>query len=204
MVELSDAIHRRRMVRSFDPRPLPEGTLDTILELALHAPSAGFSQGWAFVVLEGPDQTARYWDLTLPAAPRARFPWAGLLDAPALIIPLAHAQAYVDRYAEADKATTGLGRSADDWSVPYWLVDTAMASMLMLLGAVDQGLGALFFGIFDHEAALLADLGVPEGYQPIGTIAVGYRSTEPGADRPSTSVARGRRPLDDVVHRGGW
>jgi membrane-associated protease RseP (regulator of RpoE activity) len=76
----------------------------------------------------------------------------------ALIIPLAHAQAYVDRYAEPDKTTTGLGHSADDWPVPYWLVDTAMSSMLMLLAAVDQGLGALFFGIFDHEAELLVDL----------------------------------------------
>ena len=203
-MELSDAIHRRRMVRAFEARPLPPGTLDTILELGLHAPSAGFSQGWAFVVLEGREQTARYWDLTLPEAERDRFPWAGLLAAPALIIPLAHAQAYVDRYGEPDKASTGLGRSADDWPVPYWLVDTAMSSMLMLLGAVDQGLGALFFGIFDHEAELLADLGVPEGHRPIGTIAVGYRSTEPGADRPSRSLARGRRPLEDVVHRGGW
>jgi nitroreductase len=203
-VELSDAIHRRRMVRAFEPRPLPAGVLDTVLELGLHAPSAGFSQGWAFVVLEGPEQTARFWDLTLPEGKRDRFPWTGLLAAPVLIIPLAHAQAYVDRYAEADKGTSGLGRSADDWPVPYWLIDTAMTSMLMLLAAVDQGLGALFFGIFDHEAELLADLGVPTGYRPIGTIALGYRSTEPGADRPSGSLARGRRPLDDVVHRGTW
>ncbi len=203
-MELSDAIRRRRMVRAFEGRPLPAGALDTILELGLHAPSAGFSQGWAFVVLEGPDQTRRYWDLTLPPAERERFGWAGLLAAPALIIPLAHAQAYVDRYGEPDKATAGLGRSADDWPVPYWLIDTAMSSMLMLLAAVDQGLGALFFGIFDHEDQLMADLGVPEGYRPIGTIAVGYRSSEPGADRPSGSLARGRRPLDEVVHRGGW
>ena len=88
--------------------------------------------------------------------------------------------------------------------MPYWLVDTAMSTMLMLLGAVDEGLGALFFGIFDHEDELLAELGVPDGYRPIGTIAVGYRSSEPGADRPSGSLARGRRPLDEVVHRGGW
>jgi len=192
------------MVRAFDARPLPAGTLDSIIELGLHAPSAGFSQGWAFVVLEGPEQTARYWDLTLPVGERDRFPWSGLLAAPALIIPLAHARAYVDRYAEADKASTGLGRSVDDWPVPYWLVDTAMSSMLMLLGAVDQGLGALFFGIFDHEAELLADLGVPDEYRPIGTIAVGYKSEVPGADRPSRSLERGRRPLDDVVHRGRW
>jgi len=199
-VQLEDAIRRRRMVRAFHERPLPPGTLDHILELGLHAPSAGFSQGWAFVVLEGPEQTRRYWDTTLPADRRDGFPWPGLLSAPALIIPLAHAQTYVDRYGEPDKASTGLGDSADDWPVPYWLIDTAMSSMLLLLGAVDAELGALFFGIFDHEDALLAELGVPEGYQPIGTIALGY----PADDRPSGSTGRGRRPLDDVVHRGGW
>ncbi|MGZ4693244.1 MAG: nitroreductase family protein [Acidimicrobiales bacterium] len=199
-MELEDAIRRRRMVRAFDDRPLPPGTLDHILELGLHAPSAGFSQGWAFVVLEGPTETARYWDTTLPPDRRDGFPWPGLLAAPALIIPLAHAQTYVDRYSEPDKAATGLGESAGDWPVPYWLVDTAMSSMLMLLGAVDADLGALFFGIFDHEDRLMAELGVPDGHQPIGTIAIGY----PADDRPSGSAARGRRPLADVVHRGGW
>jgi nitroreductase len=199
-VELVDAIHQRRMVRAFDPRPLEPGTLDRILELGLHAPSAGFSQGWAFVVLEGADQTERYWRTTLPPERRTDFAWAALLQAPVLVIPLANAQAYVDRYAEPDKAATGLGRSAADWPVPYWLVDTAMSTMLMLLGVVDERLGALFFGIFDHERRLMSELGVPDAYRPIGTIAIGHRA----ADRPSPSLVRGRRPLEQVVHRGGW
>ncbi len=84
--------------------------------------------------------------------------------------------------------------------MPYWLVDTAMSTMIMLLAAVDEGLGALFFGIFQHQATLMRELGVPGGHQPIGTIAIGYRAP----DRPSPSLARGRRPLDEVVHRGSW
>jgi nitroreductase len=201
-MELEQAIRRRRMVREFEDRPLPAGLVDHLLEMATHAPSAGFSQGWAFVVLEGREQTDRYWNVTLPPEKRAAFPWPGLLAAPALVIPLADPQAYVDRYAEPDKASTGLGGSADDWPMPYWLVDTAMSAMLILLGAVDAELGALFFGIFDHEDALMAELGVPDGYRPIGTIAIGYPATVVG--RPSRSVERGRRPPDDVVHRGGW
>ena len=155
-------------------------------------------------MLEGPAQTARYWDVTLPPAAGDDFAYPGLLRAPALIVPLADPQAYVARYAEADKARTGLGLggSAEDWPVPYWLVDTAMSAMLVLLGAVDQDLGALFFGLFDHADVLARALGVPERYRPIGTIAVGY--PDRAHDRPGASAGRGRRPLDQIVHRGGW
>jgi nitroreductase len=188
------------MVRAFERRPLPPGALDRILGLALRAPSAGFSQGWDFVVLEGPEQTDRYWDVALPAVERQAFPWPGLLDAPALVVVLADASAYVARYAEADKAATGLGRSPDVWPTPYWLVDSAMSTMLVLLAAVDQGLGASFFALFHHREPVLAALGVPADREPIGTIAIGYAAP----DHPSRSLARGRRDLDDVVHRGGW
>ena len=45
---------------------------------------------------------------------------------------------------------TGQGwtdRSRDRWPIPYWDTDTAMAAMLILLGATDRGLGSLFFGV---------------------------------------------------------
>ena len=53
-MEFQDVVRKRKMVRSFEDRPIPPDVLDRILANALHAPSAGFSQGWAFVVLEGP------------------------------------------------------------------------------------------------------------------------------------------------------
>ena len=71
--------------------------------------------------------------------------------------------------------------------------------MLVLLTAVDEGLGALFFG-FEDPAAFKAAFGVPDAYDPIGAIAIGY----PAPDRPSASLRRGRRPASQVIHRGGW
>jgi nitroreductase len=201
-VELTEALRRRRMVRAFRPDPVDPEALAQVLDAGRRAPSAGHSQGWAFVVLEGAAETARYWDVTLPAGRRAGFPWPGLLAAPVLVVPCARPAVYVARYAEDDKARTGLGAGADAWSVPYWFVDTGMASMAMLLAAVDVGLGACFFGLFDHEAALKTALGIPDDVRPVGTIALGHPA--PDADRPSRSAARGRRRLDDVVHRGGW
>ena len=186
------------MVRNFDgSRPVPTDVVERILANALQAPSAGFSQGWAFLVLEGREETERFWSATFAGGDRAAFGWPGLFDAPVLIVPLSHKQAYLDRYAEADKGITD--RRESFWPVPYWDVDTGMASLLMLLTAVDAGLGALFFGIFPPRLdAFRAAFDVPEAYTPVGAIALGY----PAPDEPSPSLRRGRRPLDEVVHRG--
>jgi nitroreductase len=189
------------MVRAFAPEPLPAGVVDGLVDLARRAPSAGHAQGWAFVALEG-DDTARYWDAALPPARREGFRWPGLVAAPALVVVLVRPDAWVERYAEPDKAGTGLGEGTDAWPVPFWWVDAGMAVEHVLLGAVEAGLGACFFGLFGHEAAVLSALGVPEGWRAVGTVALGVPA--PDEDEPGRSAARGRRPLDDVLHRGGW
>jgi nitroreductase len=199
-MEFEAALRRRKMCRSFDGAPVPPRLLERILASGRRAPSAGFSQGSAFVVLEGAAQTQRFWSHVSDPGWREHPTWPGLLRAPVIILPLAHKQAYLDRYREPDKA--GLGRQEESgWPVPFWLVDTSFATMLILLSVVDAGLGALFFGLPGGERELLADLGVPSGYEPIGAVAVGWPDAE---DRPSPSLARGRRPSEEVIHRGRW
>jgi len=188
------------MVRAFDSRPVPADVLDRVLDLARRVPAAGNTQGLDLVVLEG-EQTSAYWNASLPTEARVSFPWPGLLDAPVLVIPVSNPDAYVSRYGEADKSRTGLGDSTEAWSVPYWYVDTAFAAMVTLLACVDEGLGALFFGQFEHEEAIKTALGIPSQRRPVGTIALGYAAQE---QRPSASSQRGRRSFEDVVHRGGW
>ena len=196
-MEFQDVVRKRRMVRNFTDQPVPPEVLQRILDNAQRAPSAGFSQGFEFVVFEGPEQTGRFWDAVSPERAFARAGWPGVYNAPLVIVPLAHKGAYLDRYAEPDKGWTD--RDARRWPVPYWYIDTGFAALLMLLTAVDAGLGALFFGITD-AAAFRAAFNVPDGYEPIGAIAIGYRAP----DRPSGSLKRGRRPQEAVVHRGGW
>lgn len=200
-MSFTDVVRARRMVRSFLTDPVDPEILDEMLTLAAKAPSAGNTPGTHFVILEGAEQTQRYWDLTLSSERRARFPWPRLLNAPVLVLPCGDRNAYLARYSESDKSHSGLGASADAWQIPYWHVDTAMATMTLLHAAVEQGLGALFFGLFDNETAVSKAFGIPPGVQPIGTVAIGYPDN---ADRPSQSAKRGRPSLDDVVHRGEW
>ena len=196
-MEFQDVVRRRRMVRAFADRPVDGDVVERILANGRRGPSAGFTQGVDLLVLEGPGQTGRYWDACFPAERRAGFRWPGLLRAPLLIVPLASKEAYLDRYAEPDKGWTD--RDERRWTAPYWHVDAAFAALLMLLTATDAGLGALFFRVFRADA-LRAEFGVPPAYEPVGALAVGH----PLPDEPSPSLARGRRPAAEVVHRGRW
>lgn len=188
------------MVRAFAPEPVSAADIDHLCDLARRAPSAGKAQALDLLVLDTPKAVARYWAVTLPEPRRATFRWPGLVVAPVLVVVAVRPDAYVDRYAEPDKAATGLGAGLDAWPVPYWWVDAGAAVEHLLLGAVDRDLGACLFGLFDHEAAVAAAFGVPADRRLVATVAIGH----PAADQPGRSAGRARRPLDEIIHRTAW
>jgi len=200
--EFADVVRRRRMTRAFRPERVPPGVLTDLVELASRGPSAGKTQGWHLLVLEG-DDTARFWDITLPGERRAAFGWKRLLAAPVIALPLADPGAYLARYSEPDKAASGLGSDAGAWPAPYWTIDAAMAVNTLLLAAEDVGLGALFFGVFRGEGELRAELGIPDHLELLGAIALGYPADD-AARQAGRSAARPRRSPDQIVHHGRW
>jgi nitroreductase len=197
-MEFQDVVRRRRMVRSYDPtRPVPPEVIDRIVRNALRAPSAGFSQGWGFLVLDNPADVARFRAAVRPQDSPAEDWFAASVDAPLLIIPHSNKDAYLDRYAQPEKGHTD--RSDAWWPAPYWDIDTGFASLLMLLTAVDAGLGACFFGIpVERIGAYREAFGVPHLFTPIGAISIGY------SDEPPRDVSSRRKPLADTVHTGRW
>src|SRR5262249_43831730 len=150
---------------------------------AVHAPSAGFSQGWEFLVLSSPSDRELFWTSTTPDS-NGLSPWLeGMQRAPLIVVPHSHRDPYLDRYAEPDKGWTD--RDEARWPVPYWHIDAGMASLLILLGVVDEGLGACFFGIPPAQTSAYREaFAVPEAYVPIGAITIGYRAQ----DRRSPSL----------------
>jgi nitroreductase len=205
-VQFSEVIRRRRMVHAFTDEPLAPGTADRLLRAANRAPSAGFSQGYAFLVLEGAAQCAPLWDLvraadaaegaTEDADPDSVTP---LSRAPLVVVPLACKEIYLDRYARPGKGWTD--RDESRWPVPYWYIDTGFTALLTLLAVVDEGLGAVFFGIAPQVMdEFRVAYGVPAEWMPIGAIAIGH--PDPDAE-PATRVTA-RKSLDELVHRGRW
>lgn len=202
-MEFSETVRRRHMVRSFAPTPVDPAVVDRIVLQALRSPTAGNSGGTAWVVLEGPEQTSRYFDATTDEAWRSEHPqWnAGLRRAPVVLLAYASADVYVERYAEPDKAAAGLGEGRAQWPVPYWTGDAAFGVMTALLGAVDEGLGACVLGAFRGEAALGRVLGVPEDWTLFCAVVLGHPD---GGDRRSPSLDRPLPALATRLHRGRW
>ncbi len=202
-MELHEAIRRRSMVRSFSGDPIAEGIVDGILRAALRSPTAGNTGGTAWVVLEGPGQTGQYFDATTDDRWRADHPgWnEGLRRAPVVLLTYTSPAAYVARYAEADKAASGLGADSEAWPVPYWYGDAAFAVMAVLLAVVDAGLGSCVLGTFRGEDELAGRLGVPGEWRLFCAVVLGHPD---GRDHRSGSLDR-PRPADAArIHRGRW
>jgi nitroreductase len=198
-MDFDEVVRRRRMVRNYDPdRPIPPELVDKIVRHGLRAPSAGFSQGWSFLVLTTPDDRALYWSSTADGT--GDNGWLERMrTAPLIIVALSNKSAYLDRYAQPDKGWTD--RDESRWPVPYWDIDTGFAALLMHLTAVNEELGSCFFGVPAARVREFKDaFGVPAEFHPIGALTIGYRM----ADKRSPSLRRGHRPVADVVHHGRW
>jgi nitroreductase len=198
-MEFQHVVDRRRMVRNYTEQPVDPAVVERLVANALHAPSAGFSQGWAFLLLDDRDSVDRFWRTTTPPG-EGDDSWSeGMRRAPVVIVALSCKRVYLERYSAPDKGWTDLDEAR--WPVPYWDIDTGMAVLLMLLTVVDEGLGACFFGIPPAmTVSFRSEFGVPDDHTPIGALTVGHRA----ADRPSPSLQRGRRDADSVVHRSRW
>jgi nitroreductase len=176
------------MIREFKRIPVPEEKVRRIIDVAQHYPSAGFSQGVAFIIVTEIERVRRLREIN-----RLRG------DADVLIIPCVSEKLYHDRYHEPDKLRSD--GTEIDWPIPYWYFDAGCASLLILLGAVNEGLSAYIAGAFRPDL-LRDELGIPPHFVPMGVISIGYADYERHV--PSPSLDRGRRPPSQVVHYQHW
>lgn len=201
-MEFEDVLRGRRMVRHFRDEPVDAAALERILAAALRAPSAGYSQGYALLVLTQADDRARFWASQPPTEggggwePAVR---AAIERAPVVVASLASKDIYLDRYARPDKGW--VDRDESRWPVPYWYVDAGFLCLLMLLAAVDEGLGALLFGLIPAQIpAFRKEFGVPDDHDPVGCVAIGHEDLS----APRRDLRARRRPPEALLHRHHW
>ena len=122
-------------------------------------------------------------------------PW--ISGAAALVVVCTREDDYHDRYRQPDKVVDG---DEIEWPVPYWHADAGAAAMLVLLAAIDEGLGAGVFGVpAESMQDVRALLELPDDIAIVEVITVGYAAEDSASDRLSSRGTRPRKPLDELV-----
>ncbi len=171
--------------------------VNKILSLAQHAPSAGFSQGSAYIVLTNPDLRKKVGIIQgeQDSARTGFHKWVS--ETPVSIVACVSERIYHDRYREPDKLRKD--GTEIEWPTPYRFFDIGCGCMIILLAAIDSGLAAGFSGVFDIKG-MRELLSIPEHFHPVGVMSIGY----PDKDVKSPSLKRGRRAFNQVVHYEHW
>jgi FMN reductase [NAD(P)H] len=202
-MEFAEILRRRKMVRNYTDEAVPRETIERIVARGRKAPSGGFSQGARFVVVTDPETRSKIAELAdEPYYIELGYePW--ISRAPVHVVVAMREDDYHDRYREPDKLEED-GEEIE-WRVPWWWVDAGKAVMLLLLAAVDEGLGAGLFGLLgDQNDRLRELLGMPEDMEIVGAVTVGHPAPEPMEERRRETLRRRRRPLEEVVRWERW
>jgi len=204
-MDFAEVMRRRRMVRNYTDEPVSREAIDRIVDRGRRAPSGGFSQGNRFVVVTDADTRARIAEL----ADEEKYvvasglePW--ITRAPVHIVVVMREGDYHDRYTRPDKLEATGGKEVE-WRVPWWWVDAGKAIMLLLLAAVDEGLGAGLFGLVgDRNDGVRELLGIPDDFEVVGVVTVGHPAPEPNQERLKKRLREARRPVEEVLRWERW
>ena len=169
-MEVREAIHTRRSIRRFQAQPVPDEQVKKLLAAAMSAPSAGNQQPWQFVVITDLQLLGRVPSINPHAAMAARAPLGILV----------------------------CGDLALEKHPGYWVQDCSAAVQNLLLAAHDQGLGAVWTGIYplnDRVSKFKELCKLPEPVMPLALVVIGY---------PDQQLPAEDRFRSDRVHRNTW
>jgi nitroreductase len=176
MARIPDPIVKRRSIRRFSDREVPEELLAPILESVRWAPSWGNSQCWEIVVVRSPRLKEK-----LAASLSERNPASlAVLNAP-VVLAICAGLGKAGFYRGTARTKFG------DW----FLFDLGLATQNLALTAQALGLGTVIVGGLDHDRAKEA-LRVPEEFELAVLVPLGYPDQQPSAPA--------RRPPGEYTH----
>jgi nitroreductase len=194
-----DLLKQRRAVRSYTGEPVPRETLERIARAARRGPNAGYSQGLRLLVVDAPETIEA---LAAKQEEERSREWFG--KAAAHIFVLTREQDYHDRYNQPDKLAVTGGVEVI-WPVPFWHVDAGAALMLVLLAALEEGLGAGVYGVtVEDDAGVRELLGIPDDLTIVVGVTVGRPAEDPDWDRATSAFSQRRRANDEVLKWNRW
>src|SRR5438445_4654889 len=168
------AIEERRDVRAFRADPIPDATLQRILDAAHHAPSVGFMQPWNFIVVRDPATKARVQTVFARENERAATQFEGARGELYRTLKLEGImEAPVNLCVTCDRTRSGphvLGRNT---IIDTDLYSTCCASESIWLAARAEGVG-VGWGSIRNTDHLRHVLGIPAAILPAAYLCRGY------------------------------
>ena len=175
MGDLMDIIKGRRSIRKYEDREIPQESLDQILESVRWAPSWANTQCWEVIIVKDPEIKERL-QATLIKNPATK----AMVQAPVVLVICGKMK--LSGYYKG-QVETKLG----DW----FMFDLGIVNQNICLTATNLGLGTVIVGLFDHNKVKVI-LGVPDDYEVVTMIPMGYPAKEPEAPK--------RREISEFIH----
>jgi nitroreductase len=182
---LNPQIEKRRSRVSFSSKPVESQKIHLLFEAARWAPSSYNEQPWSFIygVKDDENSYQKLFDCLMEGNKK----W--VKNAPLIILSIAK------KYLDLDGKPNS-----------YAWHDVGLATENLLIQAVQMGLAVHPMGGFDKKKAI-ADLSIPEGFEPVAMIAVGYQGEVNDLSeelRKREQGERVRKAQDEFVFRGQW
>jgi len=153
-MELIEGLLTRRSIRRFTGDPVSRDQIETILQAAMHAPSARNCQPWHFVVTRDTKVFSRIMQV---------HPYASMLES-------------------AGAAILVCGDLQEQHGEGYWVVDCSAATENLLLAIHGTGLGGVWLGVHpreDRKKAMKELFALPAHIEPLSLVAVGVPAENP-------------------------
>jgi nitroreductase len=156
-MEILEVIKKRRSIRKFQTKPIPEKVINELAEALIWAPSAGNLQSRKFYFVFN-QKTKEELSET------SRDQWSFIAKAPLVIVSCINYKT-AEHYGEKGKNI-------------FAICDVALSIQNLMLLAYSEGLGSVWVGLFDEEKVAKI-LNLPKNIRPIALIPVGYPAEKP-------------------------
>jgi nitroreductase len=157
-MDLMEAIKGRRSIRRYKSDPVPEESLQSVLEAVRWSPSWANTQCWELIVIQDPKMKA---DLST-ALPKGNPALSAMTEAPVVLVLC------------AKKGLAGFYKGQAATAKGDWLMfDTGLAMQNLCLAAHALGLGTVVVGLFDHRRAEEV-VGAPDQVEVVAITPLGY------------------------------
>jgi 5,6-dimethylbenzimidazole synthase len=174
-MDVFKAIKERRSCRKFVPDAVSEDVIEKILDAAIWAPSPANNQPWEFIVITNQDIKQQIHDQSMACKKQlyeeSGWSWIDkyqvgfLLEAPVIIAII------------GDPEKTGAHKFLEGTETIYQHA-CAAAVQNILLAAHAQGLGSLWFSLFDRET-MKKTLGIDPAREPLALVCIGKAAGSP-------------------------